>query len=406
MTLSNKYTPLSGKKILLGITGSIAAYKSAFLIRLLIKNGAEVQVVLSPYALEFVTPLTLSTLSKKPVLFEFSEKKTGEWHSHVKLGEWADIFVIAPATANTMAKCANGIADNLLTTTYLSAKCPVVFAPAMDLDMFRHTTTQQNITILKQNGNIVLETNSGELASGLEGSGRMKEPEEILDFLKEFFQKKKSLTNKTFLVTAGPTYEKIDPVRYIGNFSSGKMGFAIAEEIANRGGKVFLIAGPVTLKPQHPNIHLFPVTTANEMFEIAMEKFPECNGAVMAAAVSDYRVKNAANTKIKRENKNLTLELVPNKDIAEALGKIKNSKQILCGFALETDNEYENALKKLKKKKLDFIVLNSLNEKGSGFQYDTNKITILDAHNNIKKYQLKTKVAVAKDIVDYIERNK
>ncbi len=403
MTLSTKHNPLTGKKILLGITGSIAAYKSAFLTRLLVKNGAEVQIILSPYAKEFITPLTLSTLSKKPVFSVFSEKKTGEWHSHVNMGQWADIFIIAPATANTMAKCANGIADNLLTTTYLSAKCPVVFAPAMDLDMFQHPATQENMEILRKRGNHILDTNSGELASGLEGEGRMKEPEEILDYLSSFFEKKKSLTNKQFLVTAGPTYEKLDPVRYIGNFSSGKMGFAIAEEIANRGGKVVLVSGPVSLKPSHPNIDFIPVISADEMYQAAITKFPKCDGAIMAAAVADYKPKKTAVSKIKRQSKDMTITLSANKDIAAELGKIKKKKQMLCGFALETDNGQANAVKKLQKKNLDFIVLNSLKEKGAGFQHDTNKITILDKNNNVVNFELKAKTQVAKDIVDYIE---
>ncbi len=404
MTSSNKHHPLKGKKILLGITGSIAAYKSAFLTRLLIKNGAEIQIILTPYALEFITPLTLSTLSKRPVFSEFAEKKTGEWHSHVNLGQWADVFLIAPATANTLAKCAHGIADNLLTTAYLSAKCQVIFAPAMDVDMFRHPATQANLQTLQQRGNNILDTNSGELASGLEGEGRMKEPEEILDYLASFFEKKKSLTNKRFLVTAGPTYEKIDPVRYIGNFSSGKMGFAIAEEIAQRGGKVFLISGPVSLKPLHPNIDFIPVTSADEMYKVAMMKFKICDIAIMTAAVADYKVKNISSSKIKRQAKDLTINLTPKKDIAAELGKIKKQNQILCGFALETNNEQANAIKKLQKKNLDFIVLNSLKEKGAGFQYDTNKITILDKNNNVENFELKTKVEVAKDIIDYIEK--
>jgi len=404
MTSSNNYTSLTGKKILLGITGSIAAYKSAILTRLLIKSGAEVQIVLSPYAKEFITPLTLSTLSKRPVFSDFSEKETGEWHSHVNLGQWADVFLIAPATTNTMAKCAHGIADNLLTTTYLSAKCPVIFAPAMDLDMFRHPVTQANMNLLRQNGHSILDTNSGELASGLEGEGRMKEPEEIIAFLASFFEKKKSLANKKYLVTAGPTYEKIDPVRYIGNFSSGKMGFAIAEEIAQRGGKVFLTSGPVSLKPYHPNIELTSVTTADEMYQVAIDKFKYCNGAIMAAAVADYKVKNTSSTKIKRTSQNLSIDLVPNKDIAAELGKMKTKDQILCGFALETNDEHANAIKKLKKKNLDFIVLNSLKEKGAGFQYDTNKITILDKNNNITNFELKSKAEVAKDIIDYFDK--
>ena len=404
MTSSTNYISLAGKKILLGITGSIAAYKSAILTRLLVKSGAEVQIVLSPYAKEFITPLTLSTLSKRPIFSDFFEKKTGEWHSHVALGQWADVFLIAPATANTMAKCAHGIADNLLTTTYLSAKCPVIFAPAMDLDMFHHPVTQANMTLLRQNGHSILDTNSGELASGLEGEGRMKEPEEIINFLASFFEKKKSLANKQYLVTAGPTYEKIDPVRYIGNFSSGKMGFAIAEEIAQRGGKVFLISGPVSLKPSHPNIELVSVTTADEMYQATMDKFKNCSGAIMAAAVADYKVKNTSTIKIKRDSKNLSIDLTPNKDIAAELGKIKTKKQILCGFALETNDEHANAIKKLKKKNLDFIVLNSLKEKGAGFQYDTNKITILDKNNNVTNFELKTKTEVAKDIIDYFEK--
>lgn len=403
MPLSNSIHSIQGKKILLGITGSIAAYKSIFLIRLLIKNGAEVQVLLSPYAKDFVTPLTLSTLSTRPVFSEFSEKKTGEWNSHVNFGQWADVFLIAPATANTIAKCTTGIADNLLTTTYLSAKCPVIFCPAMDIDMYNHPATQDNISHLHQRGNIIMATNTGELASGLQGEGRMKEPEEIFEYLNSFFEKKKSLTDKTFLVTAGPTFEKIDPVRYIGNFSSGKMGYAIANEIAHRGGQVILVSGPVQKQKINPSVNLISVVSADEMYQTVIKNFPQVDGAIMAAAIADYKPSTYSQNKIKSKEQNLTIELEKNKDITEELGRIKKPGQILVGFALETQNEIENAKKKLQNKNLDFIVLNSLKDKGAGFQHDTNKIMILDK-NNIRIFELNSKTIIASDIINYLEQ--
>lgn len=397
---------LKGKKILLGITGSIAAYKAAQLIRLFVKEGAEVKVIMTPLAKEFITPLTLATLSRNPVLCDFFETKTGDWHSHVDLGIWADVFVIAPATANTLAKMATGMADNLLLTTYLSARCPVFAAPAMDLDMYRHPATQENIELLKKRGVHFIEPATGELASGLEGKGRMEEPEKIFLAISAFLydpldeERKKKLNGKTVLITAGPTYELIDPVRFIGNFSSGKMGYALAEAFANTGARVILISGPVSLSTDHPNIEIFHVTTAREMLEKCLEVFPQCNIAILAAAVADYTPVNPAKTKLKREHDTLTLELKANPDIAAELGNRKKTGQILAGFALETGNGPENALQKLRKKNFDFIVLNSLEDEGAGFGTDTNKITILDNNHPPEEFSLKDKKAVALDILN------
>lgn len=395
---------LKGKKILLAVTGSIAAYKAAILVRMLVKEGAEVKVLMTPLAKEFITPLTLATLSKNPILVDFFNPENGDWNSHVDLGLWADAYLIAPATANTIGKMANGIADNLVITTYLSARCKVFVAPAMDLDMFSHPTTTRNLSILKSFGNIIIEPATGELASGLEGKGRMEEPENIVKALAEHFEGKvknvKDLLHKKIMVTAGPTYEAIDPVRFIGNYSSGKMGFAIAEELANRGAIVILVSGPVSIKPQHPNIQLIKISSANEMHEVCSTRFPHMDAAILSAAVADFTPVNPLPKKVKREKVNYVLELKPTTDIAADLGQLKKPKQVLVGFALETNDELENAQKKLKSKNLDFIVLNSLNDPGAGFQVDTNKITIIDKNNNIQKFELKTKAEVATDIVN------
>lgn len=391
---------LQGKHIVLGITGSIAAYKAASLTRLFIKAGAEVQIVMTSAGKEFITPVTMSALTGKPVVSEFFTANDGTWHSHVDLGLWADMMVIAPATASTMGKMANGIADNMLITTYLSMKAPVFVAPAMDLDMFAHPSTQRNMEILRSYGNHIIEPASGELASHLIGKGRMEEPENILSHIIEFFKKEETLSKKKVLITAGPTYEKIDPVRFIGNYSSGKMGYALAEECAERGAEVILISGPVSLKPIHPNIKRISVESADEMFETAIQQFPEVDAAILCAAVADYKVKEQSAVKLKRTENDLKLELIPNKDIAAHLGEIKEENQILIGFALETNNEEQNAEKKLAKKKLDYIVLNSLNDAGAGFKHDTNKISILSKSGSKKDYPLKSKAEVASDIID------
>lgn len=390
-----------GKHIVLGITGSIAAYKAASLSRLFIKEGAEVQIVITPSGKEFITPVTLSALTGKPVISEFFGANDGTWHSHVDLGLWADFMVIAPATASTLGKMANGIADNMLVTTYMSMKAPVFVAPAMDLDMFAHPSTTRNISILQSYGNHIIEPSSGELASHLIGKGRMEEPENIVKYIRDYFENQETLSKKKVLITAGPTYEKLDPVRFIGNYSSGKMGFALAEECAARGAEVVLIAGPVSMKTQHPAIRRIDVESAGQMYEAAMQEFPAVDVAVLCAAVADYRPKNQAETKIKRtEGENLILKLVPNKDIAASLGQIKKEHQTLIGFALETNDEEQNALRKIEKKNLDYIVLNSLNDSGAGFQYDTNKISIIDKEGNKTDFDLKDKKSVAKDIIN------
>ncbi|MGC8824074.1 MAG: bifunctional phosphopantothenoylcysteine decarboxylase/phosphopantothenate--cysteine ligase CoaBC [Bacteroidales bacterium] len=394
---------LRGKHILLGVTASIAAYKAAHLIRLLVKQGAEVKVVMTPLAKEFISPLTLATLAKNPILVDFFDPESGQWNSHIDLGLWADLYLIAPATANTIAKMAHGVADNLLLTTYLSARCPVMVAPAMDLDMFYHKATQQNLKILKSYGNIIIEPREGELASGLEGKGRMEEPENIVEKIIQYFTATASLKDFKVLVTAGPTYEPIDPVRFIGNFSSGKMGYAIANELADRGAEVVLISGPVHIESDKTNIELIRVTTARQMFEKALQYFAQCHAAVLAAAVADYRPSQTASHKLKRNENSLIIELQPNPDIAAELGKQKNS-QVLVGFALETDNHIDNARKKLKSKNLDFIVLNPANEPQAGFMTDTNRITIIDKDENIETFDLKSKQEVAKDIVDRLEK--
>ncbi len=394
---------LEGKKIVLGITGSIAAYKACILVRGLQKEGAEVQVVMTPAAKEFVTPLTLATLTRKPVISEFFDRRDGTWHSHVDLGLWADAMVIAPATASTIGKMANGVADNMLVTTYLSMKAPVFVAPAMDLDMYAHPTTQRNLETLRSFGNTIVEPGTGFLASQLEGKGRMQEPERIIEVLDRALNDDKCLAGKKVLVTAGPTYENIDPVRFIGNYSSGKMGFALAEECSRRGAEVFLVTGPVTQQTHYPGIRRIDVETARQMSEQATRLFPQCDVSILCAAVADFRPADVATSKIKRKGRNLTIELEPTCDIAALLGSMKREGQVMVGFALETDNESENAHAKLKKKKLDFIVMNSLRDEGAGFRHDTNKITIID-NGGTTDYQLKGKREVATDIVDYLTR--
>ncbi|MBR5510883.1 MAG: bifunctional phosphopantothenoylcysteine decarboxylase/phosphopantothenate--cysteine ligase CoaBC [Bacteroidaceae bacterium] len=393
---------LKGKKIVLGITGSIAAYKAAILVRLLVKAGAEVQVVMTPAAKEFIAPLTLSTLSGNNVLSEFFNERSGEWNSHVNLGLWADAMIIAPATAATIGKMVSGVADNLLVTTYLSMKAPVFVAPAMDLDMYAHPSTQRNLEILKSYGNRIIEPASGELASHLVGKGRMEEPENIVRHLEEFFSSSSSLAGKKVVITAGPTYEKIDPVRFIGNYSSGKMGFALAEECAACGADVTLVAGPVSLKTPHASIKRIDVESASEMYEAARSEFEDADAAILCAAVADFTPDNKATEKIKREKGgNLLLELKPTPDIAASLGAAKRPDQRLVGFALETNNAESNARDKLARKNLDFIVLNSLEDKGAGFAVDTNKVTIIDAEK-ATQYPLKSKKEVARDIVKHL----
>lgn len=393
---------LHGKKIILGVCGGIAAYKSVFLLRLLIKAGAEVQVVMTPAAREFVAPLTFSALSQRPVISEFFTANTGQWNSHVDLGLWADAMVIAPATACTIAKMAAGVADNMLVTTYLSAKCPVLLAPAMDLDMYAHPSTGRNLALLRGYGNTVVEPGVGYLASGLAGKGRMAEPQEIMEALMARLEQKADLQGLRVMVTAGPTHEKIDPVRYIGNYSSGKMGYAIAREFAVRGAKVKLISGPVGIGCP-AGVERVSVTSALEMLAASTEAFPECDVAVMCAAVADYRVEEVADKKIKRERVDaLALRLVSNPDIAATLGASKRQGQIVVGFALETDNEMENAQAKLARKHLDYVVLNSLRDKDACFSTDTNKITIVGHNSLVQEYPLKPKDLVARDIVDFI----
>jgi len=396
---------LKGKHILIGVTGGIAAYKTATIIRLLVKEGAEVKVIMTAHAREFITPLTLSTLSKNPVLSEFYNTENGDWNSHVDLGLWADIYLIAPATANTIAKMANGIADNLLLTSYLSARCPVFTAPSMDVDMLNHPATIINIETLKAFGNIILEPASGELASGLSGKGRMAEPEEIVKEIKGFFTKKKSkepLNGKHVLINAGPTREPLDPVRFISNYSSGKMGIALADAAAELGAKVDLVLGPVAILPGNSSVRITKVTTAESMAKACISIFPGCDIAILAAAVADFTPVKVETKKMKKTGKDFTLQLKPTTDIASALGKMKKESQILAGFALETDNETENAKLKLKRKNLDLVVLNSLKEKGAGFEHDTNRITIIDKYNNIDKFELKSKEEAARDILDKI----
>ena len=390
---------MKGKKIVLGITGSIAAYKAAILIRGLVKKGAEVQVVITPAGKEFITPITLSALTSKPVISDFFSQRDGTWHSHVDLGLWADAMIIAPATASTIGKMAHGIADNMLITTYFSMKAPVFVAPAMDLDMFAHPSTQKNLDILRSYGNYIIEPASGELASHLVGKGRMEEPEKIIEVLELFFSQQQDLKGKEILITAGPTYEKIDPVRFIGNYSSGKMGYALAEECASRGAKVTLVSGPVNLQVNHPNIHRINVESAQEMYEASVNHYNEADAGILCAAVADFTPMQTATQKIKREKDDLVLQLRPTQDIAASLGKMKKVNQLLVGFALETVDETLNAQGKLQRKNFDFIVLNSLNDQGAGFRVDTNKISIIDKEG-ITSYPLKNKIEVAKDIID------
>lgn len=392
---------LENKKIVLGITGSIAAYKACILVRLLIKKGAEVQVVMTPAAKEFITPLTLSTLTQKPVVSEFFDRRDGSWHSHVALGLWADAMIVAPASASTIGKMANGIADNMLITTYLSMRAPVFVAPAMDLDMYAHPSTQANLKTLQSYGNYIIEPGTGFLASKLEGKGRMEEPEMIVEALEQYFVKQQKLAGKKVLITAGPTYEKIDPVRFIGNYSSGKMGFALAEVCAEQGAEVTLVTGPVTLTTNHPAIKRIDVESAAEMYAAATKAFPKADIAILCAAVADFTPKKTADKKIKRKGDDLKLELQPTQDIAAALGTVKKKKQVLVGFALETNDELKNAQEKLKRKNLDFIVMNSLQDKGAGFRVDTNKVTIIDKHS-LTAYDTKSKREVAEDIIEHL----
>jgi phosphopantothenoylcysteine decarboxylase/phosphopantothenate--cysteine ligase len=393
---------LKDKKIILGVCGSIAAYKIAVLTRLLIKSGARVKVIMTPAARDFITPLTLSTLSKNPVLADFAKDKTGQWNNHIELGLWADAFVIAPASANTLAKMAYGLCDNLLLAVYLSARCPVFFAPAMDLDMLQHPSTQKNIEKLSGYGNHLIQPAFGELASGLSGDGRMAEPEDIMEHLNSFFSKEAKLKGKKVLITAGPTHEPIDPVRFIGNHSSGKMGFAIAEALANQGAEVYLITGPTHQHTENRQIRVKHVTTAKEMFDACSVFFPSADITVLSAAVADYRPAAEAKQKIKKKDENFTITLTKTDDIAASLGKLKHNGQIIVGFALETEAEEAHALKKLESKNFDLIVLNSLNDKGAGFGYDTNKITIMDGKKKTKNFELKSKKQVAEDIVEAI----
>lgn len=397
---------LKGKKIILGITGSIAAYKAAFLVRLLVKNGADVKVIMTPTAREFIAPLTLSTLSGHPVLIDLFQKDSGEWTNHVDLGLWADLMIVAPVTANTMAKMATGTADNLLLTVYLSARCPVILAPAMDMDMFLHPATQSNLETLKENRNLIIDASIGELASGLSGQGRMEEPEQILHEIVEFFDKKSPelpLNGKKILVTAGPTYEAIDPVRFIGNYSSGKMGVALVDSLVAKGAEVHLVAGPMSILTDSGSVYkLYNVTSAEEMYQKSIELFPEMDGAILSAAVSDFAPQESSDKKIKSKQGNLVIRLKPTKDIAAKLGQLKSGKQWLVGFALETHDEVKNAQSKLKKKNLDLIILNSLKDHGAGFGGDTNKISIIDRQGKIELFGLRSKTEVAKDIVDSI----
>lgn len=398
---------MKDKKIIVGVTGGIAAYKTASLVREIVKRGGEVRVVMTPMAKQFITPLTLATLSKNPIAVDFFDPENGQWNSHVSLGLWADAMVIAPATANTLAKMANGIADNLLLTTYLSAKCPVFVAPSMDLDMYKHAATQENMRLLEERGVYFIDAESGELASGLIGKGRMAEPKVIVDHLQNFFSDDNNLNNNDIslvdecrvMLTAGPTYEKIDPVRFIGNYSSGKMGYAIAEELAKRGFKVELISGPVKLSISHKNINVTKVESAADMYKACCDIFPKCDAGIMCAAVADFTPADRSDEKIKRKGE-MTITLKPTQDIAAEMGRIKKENQTLVGFALETNDEILNAEGKLERKNLDFIVLNSLNDKGAGFMYDTNKITILEKGGLSTEYELKSKKEVAKDIVD------
>ncbi len=395
---------MEGKKILLGVSGSIAAYKAAFVIRNFVKAGAEVRVIMTPSATEFISPLTLATLSKKKVYSTYiGHADEGTWNNHVDLGIWADVMLIAPATANTLAKMNTGITDNFLQAVYLSARCPVVICPAMDLDMYQHESTQKNMSDLKKRGHLFIDSEYGELASGLEGKGRMAEPEHIHQFFEEYWNSELPLINQKWLITAGPTHEPIDPVRFIGNHSSGKMGVALALEAANQGAKVELISGPGTPTVNHKNIHQVYVQSAQNMFEATVPLFSDSHVAILAAAVADYTPAKVAHKKIKKKAGDFQIELEPTQDILKYLGTLK-SAQKLVGFALETNNEIENAKKKIKSKNLDLVVLNSLQDKGAGFGHDTNKITLIDAQNKLTKFELKTKAEVAADIINSIQK--
>lgn len=397
---------LKGKHILLGVTGSIAAYKAALLVRLLVKEGAEVKVIMTEMAKQFITPLTMATLSKNPILVEFYNPENGDWNSHVSLGLWADMYLIAPATANTLSKMSTGVADNLLLTTYLSARCPVVVAPAMDLDMYRHAATQLSLSTLKERGVWVSEPESGELASGLEGKGRMAEPAEIVSYVKYVFGATGSMVGRKVLITAGPTREDIDPVRYITNHSSGKMAYAIAESLACRGAEVEIVSGPTAQRLSMPNITISNVISASDMYERVMKSYQENRPdiTVLCAAVSDFTPSEKADKKIKREKDDMILSLKPTQDIAASVGKIKREGSLLVGFALETDNEFDNAQGKLERKNLDMIVLNSLQDPGAGFAVDTNKVSIIFRGGETLEYPLKSKSQVADDIADNIEK--
>lgn len=393
---------LKGKRVVIGISGGIAAYKIAFLIRILKQKGAEVKCVLTPASSDFITPLTVSTLSQNPAHIDFWNKDNGEWTNHVDLGAWGDVMLLAPLTANTLAKIANGFCDNLLTATYLSAKCPVFIAPAMDLDMYAHDTTNENLSKVEAHGVHIIPAEDGFLASGLIGKGRMAEPETIVEHLETFFELNQSMKGQKVLVTAGPTYEAIDPVRFIGNHSTGKMGFALVDNLLKRGAEVILITGPTKCKLHHKNLTRIDIKTANEMLEAAEKYFPECNGGIFSAAVSDYRPKNIATQKIKKSSNEMNIEMVKNPDVLKTIGGIKKKHQFLVGFALETSNALEYGAEKLKKKNLDLIVINSLEDEGAGFGHDTNKISLLDFNNKTTTFELSSKKVVAKNILDYL----
>ena len=396
---------LTGKKILVGVTGSIAAYKTAYLVRELIKLEADVKVIMTSASTDFISPLTLSTLSKNPVAIEFVKNKNGEWENHVELGLWADLFIIAPATANTIAKMSNGLCDNLLLATYLSARCPVWIAPAMDLDMFVHPTTSNNLNTLTKQGVNVIEPTSGELASGLEGKGRMEEPEIIAQSINGFFNQNSILKNKNVIITGGPTYESIDPVRFIGNHSSGKTGVILADECAKRGAKVTLVLGPSNQQPKHSNVKLVRVSSADEMLKAVQNEWEKMDVGIFSAAVADYKVESPSDIKIKKNDDKLVLNLIKNPDILMWAGQNKAKHQYLVGFALETNNEIENGQKKLLKKNLDLLVLNSLNDKGAGFKHDTNKVTFIQPNNKLTHFELKPKTEMGIDIVNQIEND-
>ena len=396
---------LTGKKILVGVTGSIAAYKSAYLVRELIKLEADVKVIMTSASTDFILPLTLSTLSKNPVAIEFVKNKNGEWENHVELGLWADLFIIAPATANTIAKMSNGLCDNLLLATYLSARCPVWIAPAMDLDMFVHPTTSNNLNTLTKQGVNVIEPTSGELASGLEGKGRMEEPEIIAQSINGFFNQNSILKNKNVIITGGPTYESIDPVRFIGNHSSGKTGVILADECAKRGANVTLVLGPSNQHPKHSNVKLVRVSSADEMLKAVQNEWEKMDVGIFSAAVADYKVESPSDIKIKKNDDKLVLNLIKNPDILMWAGQNKAKHQYLVGFALETNNEIENGQKKLLKKNLDLLVLNSLNDKGAGFKHDTNKVTFIQPNNKLTHFELKPKAEMGIDIVNQIEND-